>query len=93
MRKVLFAIAVAVLSCSSAQAQNFRQDRYEANFARCVENQVSGARVSRREMRNIREECRHRAAARTERQSRRAAQERQVYVPQPMRQVRPLERY
>ena len=84
MGKTIFALLVGLLACSSAPAQYARQDRYERNFERCVLNQTNGARVSRREMRNIREECRHRAAARTEREARRLEHG---------RPVRPLERY
>jgi len=93
MNKIFFAVVLAVLSCGGAQAQHSRQALYERNFERCVENQLGGARVSRREMRNTREDCRHRAAARTERQTRRTNRERPVYVPQPTRRVLPLERY
>ena len=92
MGKIFFALFVGALSYSSAQAQYSPQNRYERNFERCVDNQLDGARVSRREMRNIREECRHRAAARTERQARRVEGDRPVYMPQPVRPVRPLER-
>ena len=93
MKKMLFAVVEAMLSCSSAQAQYSRQDRFERNFQRCVEDRVERARLTRREMRSIREHCRHRAAVRTERQSHRAARDRPLYVPQPVRQVRPLDRY
>jgi hypothetical protein len=91
MGKTIFSLLVAVLACSSVQAQSARQERYERNFERCVLNQTGGARVSRREMRSIREECRHRAAVRTDRQARRL--DRPVYVPPPVRPVRPLDRY
>ena len=93
MKKMLFGLVVVLLACSNAQAQYSRQDRFERNFERCVYNQVGGARVSRREMRSIREECRHRAAARTERQARRVERQAPVYAPRPARPVRPLERY
>jgi len=93
MRKILFAVLVAMLSFSSAQAQHSSQDRFERNFERCVQDRVGGSRVSRREMRSIREHCRHRAAVRTERPLHRAAPDRPLYAPQPVRQVRPLDRY
>ena len=89
MTKTCLAFVVALLACSGVQAQG-REARYERNYEICVDNQTRGHRVSRREMRSIREECRHRAAARTERQVRRL-RESPVYVPVvPARPVRPL---
>ena len=88
MTKLLFAFAL-ILGCSGAQAQD-RHDRYQRNFQNCMDNHLRGARVTRREMRSIREECKHIAAARTERQARSVDRDRRVYVPPP---VRPLERY
>jgi len=93
MARIFVALVIAVLWSGSASAQYSNQDRYARNFERCMENQVGNARVSRREMRSIREECKHRAAARTERQARRVDRDRPVYIPERDRRVRPLERY
>jgi hypothetical protein len=89
MWKLSVALLAGLLACGGAQAQN-REYRYERNYERCVDNQTRGMRLTRREVRSIREECRHRAAARTERQTRRVQRERPVYVPVP---VRPADRY
>ena len=98
MARIFVALVIAVLWSGSVSAQysnqdRYAQDRYARNFDRCMENQVGNARVSRREMRSIREECKHRAAARTERQARRVDRDRPVYIPERDRRVRPLERY
>ena len=90
MLETCLAILVTLLACSSVQAQG-REARFQRNFEACMDNQTRGVRVTRRELQSIREECRHRAAARTERQARRVQRERPVYVP--VRPVRPLERY
>ena len=83
MRKLIFVFAAALISYSSVQAQSARQERHERNYEQCVQNQAGGQRVTRSEMRSIRDECRHRAAARTQRQDRRMAERREqqpVYV-------------
>jgi hypothetical protein len=90
LKTCLATIMVTLLACSSVQAQG-REARFQRNFEACMDNQTRGVRVTRSELRSIREECRHRAAARTERQARRVQRERPVYVP--VRPVRPLERY
>jgi len=88
--KMCLVFIVGLLACSGVQAQG-RDARYQRNFEICMDNSTRGVRVTRRELRSIREECRHRAAARTERQARRMPRERPVYVP--VQPVRPLERY
>lgn len=93
MGRILIALVVAVLWTSSVSAQSSNRERYERIFERCMDSRIGSARVTRREMRSIREECRHRASARTQRQARRTERDRRVYVPQPERRVQPLERY
>jgi len=91
MRRLIFVFAAAFISYGSVQAQSARQERHERNYEQCVQNQAGGRRISRIEMRSIRDECRHRAAARTQRQDRKMA-ERREQQPAYVVPRRPLER-
>jgi hypothetical protein len=106
MRISYFLMAILVAAC--AQPQYFDRDRnergrsdrseerarYERNFERCMERQVDGQRVTRDEMRDLREACEQRAADRTDRQERREAErDRPVLVPERPMPVQPLDPY
>lgn len=71
MFKAYIALVGILLACSHVQAQGVysseREARYQRNFDNCVYSFTKGRRVSRRDMRDIREDCRRRLAAREER--------------------------